>query len=707
MRQRVEVTVLGRAFLVLGCILFSMGCGSNRTGFSGDDGGESSSSPNTSVFGDNGGNGDDAATGSFAGNGADGGPTLSTILPTTTTPFVLDDTPKSKLPAATIAQLKKGGSSCTTRISYPYPMTMFAAEGVPPSIMWSGAADAAYIAMTYGDPKSVYYQAAIGSANPGTFPIPQAGWNGVTVRTPTTKRTPLQITLSVLSGGSVSTCHLQWLIAPGALAGSIYYNSYDDPSAVAKLGFASGTQGAVLRLPFGKASPDVFLLFTGPPMPSPGTGPCYGCHSVSARGSSMAATLHNYGFLGKEYKVFGYNIQSNPNPNPPPISQNGIQSATFGALTPDGKYLLTMGVPDCTAGSDTFPRTPNNMPLIEGPAPATLWDVAMNAPVSAPGLDSTHYIWMPQFSPDGDKVVFNNARPGANGRTDRRQLATMDYDAATHTFSNLQVLYTDDGPAPSLPYPGYTTAAGSGTIPTGAGGCTTNMQPAAGATFNDTCNDLCYPGWPFFTPDAKKVIFSRGTEPDFASMAPGLGRNSPSTSKLFIIDVATKVAQPLANVNAGMTSMNLGYEYFPTVMPVAAGGQFWMFFTSRRTYGNTNYAGLTSPDSKKIWGAAIDIGAPDNVDPSHPPFYLMGQGNSGNIRAFPTLNPCKNDGSQCSTGLDCCGGTCNGEGAQATCGPPPVGMCAKLEGKCTSSTDCCDPSEVCLGGFCAQPAPPK
>jgi hypothetical protein len=624
-----------------------------------------------------------------------------------TTPFILDDTPKSGLPAATIAQLKKGGSSCTSTVSYPYQDTMFPAEGLPPSIMWNGSTDAAYVKMTYGDPTVVLYQAAAGPSNPGSFTIPQAAWNGVSTRTPTAKRTPLQVTLSILSGSSVSTCQLEWYVAPGALAGSIYYNSYDDPSAVMKLGYSAGTQGAVMRLAFGKASPDVFLLFTGPPAPTSGTGPCFGCHSVSARGSSMAATLHDYGYNGKSFKVFSYDIKSNPNPNPPAISNEGIPSATFGGLTPDGQYLLTIGNPDCTAGAETYPRSPNNFADVEGPVEAKLWDVKANEPTNAPGLDSNHYMWMPQFSPNGDKVVFNNARPGANGRTDRRQLATMDYDATTHTFSNLQVLYTDDGPAPSLPYGGYTTPAGAGTIPTGANGCTKNVQPPGGTMFNDTCSDVCYPAWPFFTPDGKKVIFSRGTEPDFYSTAPGLGRSSPAISRLYIVDVASKVARPLANANAGMTSMDLGYEYFPTVMPVAAGGQFWMFFTSRRTYGNAKYAGLGSPDAKKIWVTAIDVGALDSVDPSHPPFYLPGQGNSGNIRAFPTLNPCKGDGASCSTGLDCCGGTCNGEGAQATCGAPPAGMCAKVEGKCTTSTDCCDKSDQCLGGYCALPAPPK
>jgi hypothetical protein len=695
-------------------IALSMSCGSSNRGFaqggSSSSGGGSSDSPGFTS----------SSSGGTFGNGTDDGgmpPVIASNLP----PFVRDDTGGAGLPAATISQLKMGGGTCTTQVVYPYPDTMFPASGLAPIIQWTGATDAAYIKLTYGDPHQVLYEAAMGTSNPGRFPIPQVGWINASIRTPTQKRTPLQVTLTVKTGATLSTCMLSWYVAPGILNGAIYYNSYDDPQASAMLGnppgatsfsgfgMGPGNQGAVLRLPFGHTTPEVFLLYKGPPAPVANAGPCYGCHSVSARGSSLAVTLHNY--ATKSFQVFGYDVKTNPAPNPPPISTTGIPSATFGGLTPDGKYLLTMGNPDCTAGAETFPRSPNNFFLVEGPAVAKLWDVSTGQVVPTKGLTATNYMWMPQFSPNGDKVVFNYAKPGANNRTDRRELATMDYDEPTQTFSNLQLLYHDDGPAPSLPYGGYTGFAGGGNILFGAGGCVNNVQPQPYVQFNDTCSDVCYPGWPFFTPDGKKVIFARGTEPEFASQFPGSGRDAPSKSELYIIDVQTKVAHALTAANAGATSMQLGYENYPTVMPVAAGGQFWAFFTSRRTYGNFANDGLGSPDSKKIWATAIDIGAADGVDPSHPPFYLGGQGASGNIRAFPTLNPCKADGASCASGLDCCGGTCVGEGAQATC-KPSTAQCATVDNRCTVAADCCAASPTsppldCIGGFCAMTAPPK
>src|SRR6201999_1371095 len=120
-----------------------------------------------------------------------------------------------------------------------------------------------------------------------------------------------------------------------------------------------------------------------------------------------------------------------------------VGDATFGGLTPDGKFILQIGNPECTSSANTFPRAPNNFPLAQGPTVATLLDTATGGAVTTTGLNPDWYMWMPQFSPDGKHVVFNQAKPGPNG-TDRSELAVMDFDVATKTFSNLKVLVTSD-----------------------------------------------------------------------------------------------------------------------------------------------------------------------------------------------------------------------------------------------------------------------
>ena len=63
--------------------------------------------------------------------------------------------------------------------------------------------------------------------------------------------------------------------------------------------------------------------------------------------------------------------------------------------------------------------------------------------------------------------------------------------------------------------------------------------------------------------------------------------------------------------------------------------------------------------AKKIWVAAIDIEGAPGSDPSHPAFYLPNQElESGNIRAFAALEPCRDEGASCDSGVDCCCGYC-------------------------------------------------
>ena len=75
----------------------------------------------------------------------------------------------------------------------------------------------------------------------------------------------------------------------------------------------------------------------------------------------------------------------------------------------------------------------------------------------------------------------------------------------------------------------------------------------------------------------------------------------------------------------GTTAAQDGFKnYEPTALPVAAGGYYWVVFTSRRSYGNT--IDNSDPDNtppnvkpKKLWVAALDINGNPPGDTSHPP----------------------------------------------------------------------------------------
>ncbi len=173
----------------------------------------------------------------------------------------------------------------------------------------------------------------------------------------------------------------------------------------------------------------------------------------------------------------------------------------------------------------------------------------------------------------------------------------------------------------------------------------------------------------------------------------------------------------------------------PNMMPLPVGGYYWVVFTSRRAYGNTVAPGRAATAQpfdvpaqdpwgsnagpsprKKLWVAAIDLNHADaaNLDPSHPAFYLSGQeAESANMRGFAALAPCVADGATCESGSDCCGGFCRQSGNDSSgapilkCVPPPVNMCSNVDEPCMTPADCCDPTNLCIGGRCAVQRPPR
>ena len=689
-------------FTFLLSVAVTAGCGSDNTGGVGSD-------PTVSgaIASNDAGNGksSDAGTKAVKKDGGTVGMTDPGMLTPTSDGFVKDATPASGLSADTIKKLKDGGSSCTAKILYPYDNTVFPAGLTPPTIMWDGASDGAYVKMTYNKLSTLSYEAAAGASMMGELAIDPADWNEIVRRTQ--PATTLNVTLSTISGSTVSTCNLTWKVAQGTMIGSVFYNTYNHPD---NLGM-----GAVLRLQLGQPTSEIYLSYTGLPSIA---GPCVSCHSVSVDGSTMAASLHNYTPATQSYKASSYAITQAPQPMP----ATDLPESTFGALTPDGSRLLSMGNPECTTNSNAFPRSPNNFPLVPGPAKAALHDTKTGELIAAKGLDDGWFMWMPQFSPTGDQVAFNHAKIGADGRTDRRELAVMDFDVKTNTFSNLRVLVSNEGPAPTLDYdPLPTLSPGSAT--SGVDNCSPDTPSDVGAIKGGSCTGPCYPAWPFFTPDGEGIVYTMISEPDFMSAMPG--RDMASKSELWYLDIDTKTKVRLDNANKGNDDDDPQANYYPTMLPFQVGGYYWMFWTSTRAWGHRDLspsaeqiagnwfggAAVLNATKKRIWVSAIkaraisEAGQEDIADTSSPGFYLEGQTNSGNVRAFATLNPCHQNGEDCTSGLDCCTGYCDiaAGASKGSCVPPKV--CSDANEKCTQDSDCCaqpagKQQNVCVGSYC-------
>jgi hypothetical protein len=674
------------------------GAGAGAVGGAGGNGG-------TGIAGDLGGAAIGAGVGGFSGSGNGGGPP---VLDPTAEPFTQDDTGASGLPADVIDMLKTGGGSCTINPSFPYEGTMFPGGLQSPLIMWPGAAEASYVRFAYEGVDIVDYQFASGPTENGQIQIPREAWNEITRRT---NQGNLNVTLTVKAGGTLSTCTLHWRVAAGNMVGALYYNTYQAPEP------GIPGVGAIVRLTLGSEA-EIYKQAVG----APPIGPCYSCHSVSFNGKVLVASMHTYTPFAQEFLVDKFDVTDAVDPAP----SGQLHNANFGALTPDGTRILAMGNPECTTGSDTFPRRPNNFPLVEGNDVARMMDTSNGMVIPAPGLDAANFMWMAQFSPSGDKVVFNHAKLGGDGKTDRTQLAMMDYNYDTNTFSNLQVIVNAPEFAPGHPAFDYAPGpAGAFFQPHGVNMCADPApeDPASGlgTVPMGSCDGPCYPAWPFFTPDGKGVVFSLTSDPDFASAFPG--RDTPSKSDLWYVDTETREVVRLDNVNRGLQEIDQINNYYPTVLPIAVGGYFWMFWTAVRDYGhlvtgrdpNAIPNSVIDAEKKRIWVAAIKpkfVGTEENPvmaplsDPSFPGFYADGQSLSGNVRAFAALNPCLDNGATCSVGIDCCCGYCTIDAATNTgtcsCEPP---MCSKTNEKCETSEDCCPPvgderPNICLGGFC-------
>jgi len=401
---------------------------------------------------------------------------------------------------------------------------------------------------------------------------------------------------------------------------------------------------------------------------------CTVCHGVSAHGNVMVAGVQ----WDQANAVVSRSFDLPANGG---ITLRNEQAEgrvySFGGLTPDGELLLTSGVP--TSGA--------KMRGMSGALDTRLVDTATGDSVAAPSF-TVKLAMTPNFAPDGSRVAFNN----------------HDADAQGHVLS----VASFDGAA----------------------------SPPEFGTVSDVVTDAQHVlAWPSFVPDASAVLFHAGDSFDTAKSGGGA-----LYADLRLVDVDTKQVNTLQALNGydeqgqlylpGGAAQDAHLNYEPSVLPVAVGGFYWVFFTSRRTYGNTIAPGGSVPRGddiwgipqppdtetpsprKKIWVAAIDIEHGAALDPSHPAFYLPGQElEAGNMRAFAALEPCKKKGNGCESAAECCDGFCRETSRDAagapvlSCSLPPENACSNIDEACAKPSDCCSSKALCIGKRCAAPGP--
>ncbi|MFO0685915.1 MAG: hypothetical protein U0234_27900 [Sandaracinus sp.] len=575
--------------------------------------------------------------------------------------------------APDVQTMLRGGGAAdgSFRWLYPYDATVFPRGLAAPVLQLAGGADATRVTIDIEE-SGFHYEGFFAASTPVQITLPTDVWNGATASAGAGQHVNVGVTK--IAGGAVTgPAREHYLVAQGRLTGSIYYNSYNSH-------LAGG--GAILRVRFGQ---DVELV----------QGGCAVCHSVSANGQRIATGLSWSGSAtitgtGNPMQSGTVNIGAAGPPTAAWTDPDG-RRYSFGALTPDGAWVLSNAVPP-----------DNRIRGLSGAMTSQIWDAATGAMVPAPSFTSqVQYAVTPQFAPDGSALAFSWFQDPsvANGRV----LTVMSFDGAMSppVFGAPRRVYTADASHVA--------------------------------------------GWPSFLPDGHAVLFGEAQGFDTSTGA-GAGRpNNPVYGDVHLVDLtscdgsgescAMSTLEALNGYSGGSFYLPYGEgeeahsNFEPTVLPVAIGGYYWVVFTSRRAYGNTIAPGGTVPGGedrwgttdgaggehpsvrKKLWIAAIDMSGAPGSDRSHPAFYLSGQElESGNMRGFAALDPCRADGASCESAADCCGGFCRqtDTGADGTpilqCVPPPGGCSQELE-TCETSADCCDVTRgtQCINGRCAQP----
>jgi hypothetical protein len=200
------------------------------------------------------------------------------------------------------------------------------------------------------------------------------------------------------------------------------------------------------------------------------------------------------------------------------------------------------------------------------------------------------------------------------------------------------------------------------------------------------------PAYPSFAPSSDYLAFGR----------PNQGSRSTGQGQLWIVKNDGSGAKELTTAEAGLNN-----SYNGVFAPLRAGGYYWLVFISRRDYGN--HPALQGANRQQLWITAIED-PPSAADPSQPAFYMRGQEDCGKSEnAYYALDPCKDVGADCTSGIDCCGGQCvkDPNTMKYVCGmPPPPGQCSEDGNSCKTKADCCNAESDCIDGFCAS-APPK
>jgi hypothetical protein len=524
-----------------------------------------------------------------------------------------------------------------TTLLYPYDGTVFPLGLNSPLMMWNAPnanGDVYRIHLAENGYSFDLYQVANA---PAQVRVPQDAWDRVTA---SNGGDNLVLTVSrwdATANMAYSSVTENFTVAPESLRGAIYYWTVS--------GANNQRIGSITRIyPGSGAVPEKL-----------NQGRCMGCHSVSADGSTLVATVEDPSAPSKSPYSNWTGVRAWASFTLPTaqLSLQTDKSGANSALTPNGQYVVFGGRANGTVPGSKY---------------ISLATTATGVVIPTSGLDdvmpsNNMGLMMPSFSVDGTKLALveaggdlsDNVIPSPSNR-----IIYLDFDIKVPKFD-----------------------------PTIHEVANVNAFPA-----ND--NQL---GYPAFTPDGQWVAYHSGQYS--TGCHDGCVDSSPDAGELWISSVNGGTPIRLARLDDPPAIKDHFVHREPTFCPVKRGGYSWVVFTSMRDWGNSLIGPIIN-GKRRLWVAAID-GTIGTTDPSHPAFYVEAQLDTPNMRGYWALAACIETpapgmtGPMCKSNFECCSGFCvNGQ-----CADKAMLSCVGVGQKCMTASQCCNQGATdCIDGMC-------